>query len=488
MQNIAKQGNREATVQRSKGFALPMAMGIGLVMLALAGTGVMVAQSTRNDAVQRREVVASMLVGDSAIAHALVQLSDPNNGVLLARDYDPINPQTGKNYLGPDGVPKSSDETTTAVDQWTGYNPSTEPCFQQLNWSAPNIALTGTIGTDGSYTIRAYRYDKKQRLGTMWVEGKYKGQTSNVTITVSLEPILDDFPGIVLIDPSHMGDGAGKLALRNRQILGSKSNVYYIPASSADSSLTGNSAPGEATRPSYLNALYASANQDGATGDNIEGKIFACEVNPQVPPLGGTDVGTINTSRTLIGSGGTEPTRYQASQIALSGTDTLTVDTTNGPVFITLIDQGIVLRNQAKILNIRSDGQPPRVGDLRIMALYGGDVELYDQTCIQNTFLRFQFDELRLLTSGAGCPGGQNTNFEGVAWMEAILASKNSAVNRNINYLGRTGLPFDTIEKAGVTSGIAVPDDVTSLIDQLDYIQWPVKYKYGAIKNWQRVN
>jgi hypothetical protein len=37
MQNIAKQGNREAAVQRSKGFALPMAMGIGLVMLALAG-------------------------------------------------------------------------------------------------------------------------------------------------------------------------------------------------------------------------------------------------------------------------------------------------------------------------------------------------------------------------------------------------------------------------------------------------------------------
>jgi hypothetical protein len=53
------------------------------------------------------------------------------------------------------------------------------------------------------------------------------------------------------------------------------------------------------------------------------------------------------------------------------------------------------------------------------MALYGGDAELYDQTCIQNAFLRFQFDELRFFTSGAGCPGGQNTNVEGVVWMEA---------------------------------------------------------------------
>jgi hypothetical protein len=68
--------------------------------------------------------------------------------------------------LGADGASKSGDESTTAVDQWTGYDPSGAPCFQQLGRNAPNIALTGTIGANETYTIRAYRYDKQNQQGT----------------------------------------------------------------------------------------------------------------------------------------------------------------------------------------------------------------------------------------------------------------------------------------------------------------------------------
>lgn len=137
------------TTLKNAGFALPIAIALGLVMIAFAGTSILVAQNDRNNAVQRRTSGASLLVSDSAVARAMLQLSNPNNGVLLVRNYDPINPTTGRNYLGVDSIPKNGDETATAVDEWTGNNLSSSFCFQQLGWAAPNIALTGTITLEG---------------------------------------------------------------------------------------------------------------------------------------------------------------------------------------------------------------------------------------------------------------------------------------------------------------------------------------------------
>jgi hypothetical protein len=485
-------------VNKNKGFALPIAIALGLVMLAFAGISILVAQNDRNNAVQRRTSGASLLVSDSAVARAMLQLSNLNNGVLLIRNYDPINPATGTNYLGADSVSKSGDETVTAVDEWTGYNPTGSPCFQQIGRGAPNIALTGTIGTNETYTIRAYRYDKQNKSGTLLVEGNYQGQSSLTSVTVSIEPVLDDFPGVLVFDskPTNAWN-VGVLALRGRQILGSKGNVYYNPAASADPSLTGLSQPSAANRSSYLNAVWSSAANDGASSDTITGKIFACRLTPSIPAgIQGTNLGVINTDTTLIGTGGTTPTHYQVDKITLANDDTLTVNTTSGPVYIDFTYQpnaggtpNFTLRNTAKVINVRKDGQPPRVGDLRINIQGDSQTILYDQTCIQNAFLYSPEDELRILTSGSGCPGGKNTNVEGVVWAEAVLSSKNAVGNRDVNYLnGTTGNSYDTTITSGATSGLEVPDDLTSLSDLLDYVDWPGKYKYGAIKNWQRVN
>lgn len=488
-------GYRLSNTLKNAGFALPIAIALGLVMIAFAGTSILVAQNDRNNAVQRRTSGASLLVSDSAVARAMLQLSNPNNGMLLARNYDPINPATGKNYLGADGVSKSADETATAVDEWTGYNPSGTSCFQQLGWAAPNIALTGNISTNETYTIRAYRYNKQKQLGTLLVEGNFQGQVSLVSVTFSIEPILDNFPGLLL----RQGGAPGILALRGRQVLGNKGNIYYSPASSADPSLIGYSNAGDSTRPSYLNALYSSSTQDGASGDTVAGKIFACQLMPNIPSgITGINVGLIKTSQTLNGVGGTVTTLYQVNKIDLANNNILTVDTTGGPVQIDVTDKGnpgnqpdlaITLRNNAKILNIRTDGQPPKVGDLRIMMRGNSQVNLYDKTCIQNAFLYIPVDELRILTAGSGCPGGQNTNFEGVVWAEEILSAKNAASNRAVsNYFGGGTTEFDSLITPGATSGIAVPDDVSSLTDVLDYVNWPVRYRYGTIQNWLRVN
>jgi hypothetical protein len=138
-------------------------------------------------------------------------------------------------------------------------------------------------------------------------------------------------------------------------------------------------------------------------------------------------------------------------------------------------------------LNVRSDGKPARVGDLRILTEGQNLITLKDRSCIQTAFIWSTNDELRLLTSGAGCPSGRNTNFEGVAWMEAVLSSKNAASNRDICYLKFCGMPYDATITPGATSGIYVPEDVSSLTDVLRYANIPVRYRVIGITSWQQI-
>lgn len=282
------------------------------------------------------------------------------------------------------------------------------------------------MGETDTYTMKAYRFNPLERKGILFIEASKDWNTTGVQITIAVQPDLEDFPGIVLIEP--LGDPnwtAEVLALRDREILGGKANVYYHPTGSADLSLNASASPGDMNRSNYLNAIYSAPVEDGATGDTVQGSIFACTLHPQIPlSMNGTDLGTVDLTATLIGCGGETPTLYQVEEIDLDYSETLTVDTTNGPVYIFIKngdtpEDGIVLEDNAQILNVRSDGQPPHVGDLRILTDFSDRITLNDQTWIQGAFIYSPFDELRLLTTGPGCPGGQNTNVEGVVWVEA---------------------------------------------------------------------
>ncbi|MEM9137102.1 MAG: hypothetical protein AAGB01_07110, partial [Cyanobacteria bacterium P01_F01_bin.42] len=96
-----------AKKQRSPvgGYALPTVIALGISMLALSVTSVLLAQDGRDSAATRRDSAASFLISDSAIADILASFSLPENQILLGRNFDPINPATGTNYLGPDGIP-----------------------------------------------------------------------------------------------------------------------------------------------------------------------------------------------------------------------------------------------------------------------------------------------------------------------------------------------------------------------------------------------
>jgi hypothetical protein len=464
-------------------------------MLILSLTASLVLQTDRNISTQRRQNASNLANAESGSERLLLELSRRHNAILLGRNYDPINPATNRSYLGPDGQLNSGDESTTPTDEWTGYNPSQSPCFQQANIPAPQMPVTGDLPGGGSYTLRAYRYDPNRRQGVLLIEGAMPNQpTTILAVTIAvIAPETNRFPGILATAPDPSSP-LGIVALRGRVALGERANIYYPPNISGNPSATGGAGPGDPNRAEFLDSVWAGP-ADGVVGDAIQGSINACQIYtnlPYQPPAAAINVGNINNNETLGGSPN-QITHYLVNEIHLKRTRTLTVDTTQGPVYL-YIDKEIELQDSSRILNIRTDGQPSRVGDLRIFMLNpdkGGkdknSVVLEDTSCIQDAFLYAPGDDLELLTTGAGCPSGRNTNFEGVVWAEMIVATRQSKQARNVPD------PRGKIKKStkkeipGATSGIYVPNDVSSLMDILPYLDWPMRYQFGGIRAWQQV-
>ena len=131
---------------QEQGFALPLALGLGFVMVILGLTTIMVAQSDRTSAFNRKQAGASLAIAEGGMARSLAQLTAPNNAVLLNRNYDTINPKTGKTYLGPDGMFNSGDEEASAIDEWTSYDPSNSPLLSTKRVGQSQLCNNGVNG------------------------------------------------------------------------------------------------------------------------------------------------------------------------------------------------------------------------------------------------------------------------------------------------------------------------------------------------------
>jgi hypothetical protein len=457
------------------GFALPLALGMGLVMFTIAVTTIMVAQGDRNTSSQRKENSSSYVVAEGGVARVLAQLALPNNAVLLTRNYDP-NTNNGKNYLGPDGIANSQDETTTNVNEWASYSPPTTAACGSTT-AAPNIDYTDPIGTTGQYTLKAYRYNPIQKTGTFLVEGVKGNAKAYIAATLTILPVANDFPGIVASETVY---------LQGRSVSGSNANIYFNPNNpyTGYSGLTGFALPGNSSRPQYLNGVWAGSS-DGFNGDPVSGKITACALNLTIPDTPqGTGLGNIkNTSRTISATG-SGITHYTTAELMLQASNVLTVDTTAGPVYLYVTNK-FILEGSSKIQNIRTDGQPPKVGDLRIFATGGSGHEILikNTACIQKAFIFNKESDLQIQTTGSSCANGANV--EGVIWAEDLLSSKTNASAR-IDPDTTEG-DSDNSATPGSTSGIIVPEDVSSLSDILSSVGITPRYRFGKVKNWQRI-
>jgi hypothetical protein len=466
---------RSFILESNGGFALPLAIGLGLVMLVIAGTSILVAQGDRTTAWQRKESGSSFASVEGGVARTLAQMHLPNNAVLLTRNYDP-NTNGGKNYLGPDGVPNTGDETTTNVNEWASYSPSTGSNCGGTPLAAPNITYGGTIGTAGRYTLKAYRYNSAQQTGTFLVEGTQGGSKSYLAITLTVVPVNSDFPGILIAETAY---------IQGRRISGSNANIYFNPDSphSGNPGLTASASRSDASRAQYLNAIW-SGTSDGFNSDPVDGKLIACRATltlSDTPPPGTIDKGNLKNSSLNLASTGSGITSYRIGELVMTGNDTLTVDTTAGPVYL-YVTEKFHLYGASKILNVRGDGQTPRVGDLRIFAI-GGDgyeIGMFGTSCIQKAFIYNKNSDLQIQSTGPGCASGASV--EGVVWVEDLLSSRTKSSTRV-----DPDKDGDITATPSVVSGIVVPDDASSsLSDILSSVGITPQYRFGKIKNWQR--
>ena len=436
------------------GFVLPIALTMGIVMILVGVAAVARSQNTRLNSFARKETAGgSLMVAEGGMARTLSQLNKANNSVLLTKNYDAINPETNKTYLGADGILNNGDEESTPLNQWASGS-GVSLCSNTPSSGTPDIAYNGIIGNGDTYTLKSYRYNSATNTGSLLVEGKHKTSVSLIKVTIFVNSIINDFPGVVTVE---------KMELRGRDIIGNNGNVYYNPAFSTNSYLIGSAAPSDPNRADYLNAIKSGTNDysdDDDSIDNIAGKISACKLNPTFSNTSqGTDIGKLKENQTLSGSS-SGITYYKTEKIELDN-KTLNVDTTAGAVYL-YVDGATNMKGNAQIRNIRTDGIEPRVGDLRIIVSGIDEIEINDTACIQNAFFYAPQGTLNMNSYGNGCSSNVNTNINGVVWVKEIINNLNG------------------------DAGIAVPDDVSSLSDITDSIGLPATNKFGSVTSWQR--
>jgi hypothetical protein len=410
---------------QDEGFTLFMALGMGLLMLTIATT--LIFRASRHEAIAstRTHTGDSLAVAEAGVARTLAQMTKPENAVLLNRNYDPLNPKTSKNYLGADGIPNTTDQTTTGVDEWTTYSPTSVSC--STTTTNPSISYSGTVGTDGQYALLAYRYNSTDRTGTFLVEGRRENSISHIAVTVSIDSNPAPFPGVL---------AKNSIKFDNRQVLGTNGNVYYDSASSPTPGLT-----------------------------NVAGKIINCQLNPTLSNTfstgipgatyeGGSGV-TINSTTTISGHlGGI--TYYELDKLDLDS-EILTVDTKDGPVY--LYANEIKFNNTAQIVHVNSGGGSPKLGDLRIIIKTNKMLDIHQESCIDGAFIYAPDSELKLRGTNSACSGFK---IRGVVWAESI------ANDNNNNY------------------GISVPDTIDNLTDINTSVNLSNSYRLGATKNWRQ--
>ena len=242
---------KRALIRRSSegGFALPIIVGLGLIMILIATTLIVRAQGDQTTASAQKATAQSLAIAEGGLSKTLAKLnqSTPDISPLLKRTYDP------------DGL------LGTAVNEWTIAN--MPPCTSTTD------LVNGTIG-NSTYTVLAYRYDPTTKKGTLIVKGTVPvGVTSSesrVQQVLNVSPKAASLIGVL---------GTSDIALGNNDIRGINGNVACtnttncrVPAGNC-ASLT-NASDNSVARTAI----------DAGSQSNIDGKIFLGPITTPVLP------------------------------------------------------------------------------------------------------------------------------------------------------------------------------------------------------------
>jgi len=346
---------------RDRGFALPLAVGMGLIMILVGVTMIARSQNDSVTASLQKQTSQSLAIAEGGASRSLGLLND-NYNPLLRLNYDPINPATNKTYLGPDGVLNSGDEETTAVDQWSTIS-NAPPCFSTA--TIDDDLLTGRISSDTAtepenYRLLAYRYsdpdgapESGDEKGTLLVRGQELNSDAVSLVLQSFQVsnvfAPANFPGLLATD----------INLGNNDVLGAVAGnvVCTDPANCPVSECV----DGEPTE-NGLRAAIGAQNQGVVQGEIRVGEAAW----PPLPtaPAGAVNIGDIDDSMTFPrrdGSGNLTDSlidgayHYIIEDITLNS-ETLTIDSSGAPVYF-YVSGDITMGGSAEIVH---SGSPER--------------------------------------------------------------------------------------------------------------------------------
>jgi hypothetical protein len=266
-----------------QGFALPLALGIGLIMLLMGITMIARSQTDQVTAVAQKQSAQGLAIAEAGIARTLSELQKQHNAGLLTRTQDPVQGEQadGQENLDP---------------------PSLQPCPLD-----PDLAYTGEIGEaeargSGTYRVQSYRYDPgpdqqpmtEDDRGILLVEGESQSARSWVEVTV---PITSQqvFPGLYASQGINLGNND---VLRVLGETGSGANIICRDCARA-AGFCGADAP----LPVRRAAIGAGPQAQ------VDGKILLLQ--PQLPPVPSFPAGAASAHslpENLLNSGVQEPT------------------------------------------------------------------------------------------------------------------------------------------------------------------------------------
>jgi hypothetical protein len=403
---------------KHQGYVLPLVIGMGTAMLILGLTASLLVQTDRKVSGDRREVGMSLAMAESGADRIMALLSQSANSPMLVRNYDPIYASTGKNYLGADGIPNSGDETTTAIDQWNSLNPS---------------LINGNIG-DGTYVLRAYRYDPGQQRATLIVEGNYRGSRTILAMALAIQNEFTPVAGLWIASNLDSGSSGGSLQTNIQDSTpaanNNAGNVAELqgsqkPIPPSSTAVGYNHTPGMAFPPlppatitppsSSTPGVYAITQIDNSTGT--------------LPRIGDTPNNGVITYHVAASSG---------RSVNLSGGNTVNLGT-GAETIVLYLDGGVNLSGGSNIqvapgskLIIYARGDVTLSGDSTTAAINNSDsisnAQLYLDGAGKVTLSGGSALRMFLFAPAAQVISSSSSNFHGVLWARSWSGSGSSLV------------------------------------------------------------
>ena len=389
-QHRSGQGSLVPHLRAQAGYALPLALILGVAMTGVALTILARSRTTSLTAQSQSRSAESLLAAEGGIDRTYALLSQFAFSPLLRVTHDPDG------LLGP------------AEAGW--FADSTRPlCYTDAGLEA--ALLSGSAGS-GSYDVLAYRYDAATGEGTMMVQGNQGTAISQVVQSVDVEPDPATFPGLL---------GTIVVDLGNNDVIGVDGNVVCSDRTECEVVCAApNTPPTDQAMRSAVGALQNSV---------VTGEIYVGELDlPPIPPRPNPmpySLGVINNNLTLPRPGDIPPYIYSVTSINLSGGKVLTINATTEPITFYMNGDITVSGNS----EIRTAAGAP-LANFRIFGDTSAtdDITLNGNTCME-AFIYAPNASMGISGGGSCSP----FNVDGAVWVKEWNGSSSNVANVHVS-------------------------------------------------------